>query len=60
MLVIGTTNTETRFLNESELPACARLNRRGQASSSSSTSSVPMEEDDVALQEAILKSQTNS
>ena len=25
-LVIGTTGTETRFLSESELPPCARLN----------------------------------
>lgn len=27
-MIIGTTQTETRFLNEAELPECARLNRK--------------------------------
>ncbi|KAK3104875.1 hypothetical protein FSP39_012183 [Pinctada imbricata] len=51
MLVIGTTGTETRFLNESELPEHARLNFNQPMSPKS------QEQDDRMLAEAMKKSQ---
>ncbi|XP_065655467.1 protein DDI1 homolog 2 [Hydra vulgaris] len=55
-LIIGTTNTETRFLNESELPDCARLNRKRVHQSTESF----QEEEDRLLAEALIKSQSDA
>lgn len=52
-LIIGTTGTETRFLNESELPECARLNRKRSPEEGSGDM---QEEEDRLLAETLLKS----
>jgi len=55
LLLIGTTGTETPFLAEADLPACARLNHQG--TPSGSTAQEPMqEEEDRMLAEAIARS----
>ena len=59
--MIGTTQTETPFLNEGELPECARLNRKRTLESasgegSSSGNSLQAEEDRL-LAEAMAESQ---
>lgn len=46
LLVIGTTNTETPFLAENELPDCARLS--GPRSDEDSSSVIEMEDQDLA------------
>ncbi|XP_078614934.1 protein DDI1 homolog 2-like isoform X2 [Branchiostoma floridae x Branchiostoma japonicum] len=51
ILLIGSSNTETPFLSEADLPECARLNR--QVSDSSLTD---QEREDRALAEALAKS----
>lgn len=57
-LLIGTTDTETRFLSESELPECARLNRkRTLPQDDSGTSGDLQEEEDRILAETLIKSQ---
>jgi len=60
-LLIGTTGTVTRFLNESELPECARLNkpREVQPMDEGSSSNL-QEEEDRLLAEALIKSQTEA
>ncbi|XP_038060253.1 protein DDI1 homolog 2-like [Patiria miniata] len=50
ILKIGTTGTETPFLGEAELPACARLNR------SESLENTSMESEDKQLAEALNRS----
>ena len=62
-MIIGTTGTETKFLNESELPECARLNRKRtlpQDDSSSSGTNELQEEEDRILAETLLKSQRDA
>lgn len=58
-LLIGTTETETKFLNEAELPECARLNRKRTAppEEGSASSSSAQEEEDRRLAEALANSQ---
>ena len=59
MLLIGTTGTETPFLAEADLPACARLNQQG--TSPDSTAQEPMQEaEDKMLAEAIARSTEES
>ena len=55
MLLIGTTGTETPFLSEADLPACARLNQQG-ASSSFTGQAPTQQEEDRMLAEAIARS----
>jgi len=66
-LIFGTNNVETPFLNEAELPECARLNRKrtlasteqGSSGSGGGTSSL-QDEEDRQLAEALAKSQAES
>lgn len=56
VLLIGTTNSETPFLAEADLPTCARLNSRS-SEPVPSTSDTPMQqEEDRMLAEAMAKS----
>lgn len=64
-LIIGTTQLETPFLNEGELPECARLNRKRTLASregggnDAGSSSLQAEEDRL-LAEALAESQKDS
>jgi len=63
-LIIGTTQLETPFLNEAELPECARLNRKRTLASTegggdAGSSSLQAEEDRL-LAEALAESQKES
>lgn len=58
-LLIGTTGTETPFLSESELPECARLNRKRTREGETSTDDIQEEEDRI-LAETLLKSQQDA
>jgi len=60
LLIIGTTGTETAFLSESELPECARLNRKRTLPQEETNLSDFQEEEDRILAEALLKSQNDA
>ena len=62
-LIFGTNNVETPFLNEAELPECARLNRKRTLASTeqgSSGGTSLQDEEDRQLAEALAKSQAES
>ena len=60
-LVIGTNNTETKFLSESELPECARLNRKRTLPPEDGNNSNDLQqEEDRLLAEALAKSQKDA
>jgi len=59
-LIIGTNQTETRFLSEAELPECARLNRKRTLDSSEGGGSTIQDEEDRQLAEALEKSQSEA
>jgi len=58
-LLIGTTQTETRFLPEAELPECARLNRKrtAQDDNEEGAGGSLQEEEDRILAETLIQSQ---
>lgn len=56
VLLIGTTGTETPFLDEADLPSCARLNQQPTSSASSSQEQPMQEEEDRMLAEAMARS----
>ena len=58
-LIIGTNQTETRFLSEAELPECARLNRK-QTLASSEVGGTIQDEEDRQLAEALQNSQSEA
>lgn len=63
-MIIGTTQTETPFLHEADLPECARLNRKRtltQAEGNSGGAGTSLQdEEDRQLAEALAKSQAES
>merc|ERR1719277_2095290 len=60
VLVIGTTGTETPFLSEGDLPACARLSGHSEDDSVKASSKEAAAEEDRQLAEAIARSASES
>ena len=60
VLIIGTTGTETPFLSEGDLPACARLSGRSEEDAVKASSKEAAAEEDRQLAEAIARSASES
>merc|ERR1719347_1561868 len=60
VLIIGTTGTETPFLSEGDLPACARLSSRSEDDALKESSKEAAAEEDRQLAEAIARSASES
>merc|ERR1719209_2041180 len=60
VLIIGTTGTETPFLSEGDLPACARLSSRSEEDAVKASSKEAVAEEDRQLAEAIARSASES